>query len=147
MGSLPASGIPVATKTNSTYRKRDVLITSTNSPNDVVSNLVSTSPVRTIGSGSIVRDNGLTASVEYTEEVVWGVNRMARSALVRVPSDETATRQTVVDLGDNQTRAVIETSLSPDTPQLSSRHTGNKVVIGQAVGDTVVERVANSGTY
>lgn len=147
MGSLPASGIPVVAKRNYTFTKRDILITQTQSTDDTVTNLVTTAPVRTISSGSIVRDDGLTSTVEYYEDLVWGVTRMARTCRERIASDEACTRETIVDLAGNQTTPVIEDSLAPNVPQISMRHTGNNVVHGQAVGDTVVERIPNSGVY
>jgi hypothetical protein len=147
MGSLPASGIPIATKTNTTYRKRDILITCEDSRDDSVANLVTTAPVRTISSGSIVRDDGVTSTVEYHEDLVWGVTRMARTCRERIASDESCARETIVDLNGNETLAVIEDSLKPHTPQLGHRHTGNNIVEGQAVGDVVVERIPNSGVY
>ena len=147
MGSLAASGIPVAAKTNTTFRKRDILITAEDSTDDSIVNLVNTAPTRAIGSGSIVRDNGLTSAVEYYEELVWGATRMARTCLERIASDETCVRQTVVDLAGNETISVIEPGLVPDVPQLAHRHTGNNIVEGQAVGDIVVVRVSNSGVY
>lgn len=147
MGSLSASGIPIASKTNTTFRKRDIRITEAASSNDTVAALVSTAPERTITSGSIVRDNGITSSVEYYEDRVWGVTRMARTTTARIASDESATRSTIVDLNGNQTEAVIETSLAPNTPQIAARSTGQKVILGQSVTDTVIERVESTGVY
>lgn len=146
MGSLSANGIPVVNKQSLTFRKHDINIEATNNVGDSVSGVTSHRPSlsRAIGSGSIVRDDG---TVNYHEELVFGATRMGRTSLTRIPSDTGNPRTSVVDLGDNRTDAVIETSLSPDTPQLAHRHTGNRVVEGQAVGDTVVERLADSGVY
>ena len=144
MGSLNANGIPVVGKTDTTYRKGDIRITRTNSQNDTIANIVTTPVMRTITSGSIVREDG---TVEYFEDLVFGVTRMGRTCLERIASDEDCARQVVVDLAGNQTTVVIETSLQPDTPQLSARHHGDQISIGQAVGDIVVERVPNSGVF
>ena len=113
MGSLSASGVPVVAKTSTSFRKRDKLITSTNSVDDTVTTLVDRRDAlhRTIGSGSIVRDNGV---VEYTEERVWGVQLFGRSTDARIARD--GARNLSVDINDNETEAVIEASLVPDVP-------------------------------
>lgn len=148
MGSLAASGIAVVAKTDTTYRKRDVLITEANSNNDTVASLVTAAPIRTITSGSIVRDNGLTSTVEYYEDLVWGVTRMGRTCLERVASDESCTRQNVVTLPNGSgTIAVIEEGLTPHIPQISHRHTGERVVETQSTDDSIVRRVLSSGVY
>jgi hypothetical protein len=146
MGSLPASGIPVVTKTSLSFRKHDIRIKSTDSRDDTISVVTANRPslARPIGSGSIVRHDG---TVEYYEEVVVGAIRMARTCAERIASDEACVRDAVVDLAGNQTTPVIETSLMPDTPQISMRHTGSQIVEGQAVGDTVVRRIPASGLY
>lgn len=146
MGSLSATGIFFVSKTNATIRKRDIRITSENAETDTVTNLVTTPHTRAISSGSIIRDDG---SVLYTEDKVWGVYRMGRSTTERIASDADASRSIVVDLPplESGTVVVIPDSLDNDVPQVSLRHTGDKVVKGQAVGDTVVERLADSGVF
>lgn len=143
MGSLSGTLTPVVPKTPTTFRKRSVIITEAYSTNDTVGGKVIREDDRAIGSGSIVRDDG---TVEYHENLVWGVTMMGRTNITdRIPSaGNEATRAVIVDLGDNQTDVVIETSLAPNTPQIAIRHTGNKVVEGQSVTDEVVERKENS---
>lgn len=146
MGSLSGSLTPVVPKTSITFRKRPVKITETYSVNDTVGGKVIREDDRAITSGSIVRDDN---TVEYIEDLAFGVTMMGRTNIVdRVPSaGNTASRSVIVDLGDNQTDAVIPTYLVPDVPQNAARHTGNKVVIGLSVDDSVVERISNSGVY
>lgn len=145
MGSLSGTLTPVVPKTSITFRKRPVLITETHATNDTVGGKVIREDDRAIGSGSIVKDDN---TVEYHENLVWGITMMARTNIVdRVPSDAdnaAASRAVIVDLGDNQTDAVIPDYLVPNVPQVAIRHTGNKVVEGQSVTDEVVERKANS---
>lgn len=142
MGSLNASGIPVVTKDSNSYRKRDNLITVTDSVADVVSNQVSYKPQnhRTIGSGSIVRE-AADGGVEYTEERVWGIQYEAQSTDARIARD--GARNLSVDNNDNETNAVIETSLQPNTPQEGVRHTGNRVVRSNTQSGTITDRVNN----
>lgn len=147
MGSLSGSGIPVVGKNNHTFRKRDILITSAESTDDTVTTIVDSPVIRTITSGSIVRDDGVTGTVDYYEDLVWGVTRMGRTCLERVASCSSCARTGVVDLAGNETQAVIPTSLEPHTPQISMRHLGDTIQHGQAVGDTIVERIPNSGVY
>lgn len=138
MGSLSASGIPVVSKESRTYRKRDNYITATDSRDDSVTNLVTHKPdnFRAISSGSIVREDG---SVEYTEDRVWGMQFASRSSDARIARD--GTRNLEVDNNDNETEAVIETSLQPDTPQTTVSHTGNRVVRSNSANDTLIDRV------
>jgi hypothetical protein len=146
MGSLPASGIPVVAKTSLTFRKHDIRIKTTDSRDDSIAVITANRPSlnRPIGSGSIVRHDG---TVEYHEEKVVGAIRMARTCDERIASDEACVRDAVVDLAGNATQAVIETSLEPHTPQLSTRHMGSQITDGQAVGDEIVRRVPASGLY
>ena len=145
MGSLNASGIPVASKTNTTYRKQDIRITSTNSKTDVESVITSNRPSlsRTISSGSIVRDDNINAAtVEYYEEVAWGVNFGSRSTSARIA--RTGARD--LDVNDEPVVA-IPTGLDGNTPQEWAYQLGNKVVSKESVTDNIVERIANTGVY
>lgn len=146
MGSLSGNGIPVVSKTPYTFTNQDGRqIVRSNSVDDTDSVLVNNStPDRTISSGSIVRDNG---SVEYVEDKVYGLYMMGRSTDERVASKVGNTRGLDVELGDNMTDAVIPEGLTPNVPQIGIKHTGNKIVHNQSVGDTVVERLADSGVY
>lgn len=137
MGSLHASGIPVVSKTSTTYIKRDNRITTSDSRDDSYSTLVNDTPEtqRAIGSGSIVRDDG---TVEYTEEVVWGLQFESRSTSARIARD--GARDLSVDNNDNETLEVIETSLQPDTPQTTTVHTGNRVVRSNSAQDELIDR-------
>lgn len=144
MGSLAATGIPVVAKNSDTYRKMPVIIHRTDSETDVATNIVTADVARTISSGSIVRDDG---TVDYFEDVVWGVSMMGRSTTARVASDVSAVRDNVVKLGDNITDAVIPGSLAPNKPQLGYRHTGDGIQETQSVDDSVVQRIPNSGVY
>lgn len=148
MGSLPASGIPVVDKygsANISYRKHDVRIKLTDSKNDTSSGIISYRPsnFRTITSGSIVRDDG---SVDYRQDLVFGVTRMARTAQARIASDTGNVRTAAVDLADNQTTAVIESGLVPDIPQIGVKSLGEHLQIAQSVGDTKT-RTPASGLY
>ena len=146
MGSLPASGIPVVQKTSLTFRKHDVRIKATNSPDDTITEVTDfrAETQRPIGSGSVVRDDG---SVEYAEELVFGVTRMGRTCLERIASATGCARQAVVDLAGNQTIAVIESGLVPDIPQLSHKQEGLVIQETDAVTDTVLRRIPSSGLY
>lgn len=146
MGSLNhASGIPVVAKTNTTFRKGDIKIVKSDSVEDTETVIVSTAPTRTISSGSIVRDDG---TVQYHEDLVYGLYMGGRSANVRVPSEVGVSRTLTVTMPEGSgTVAVIPTYLDDDIPQLSMKHTGNKIVEGQSVGDTVVSRVEDSGVF
>lgn len=146
MGSLNASGIPVVTKDPVSYRKRDLRITATDNRDDTVTTHVSYHDDirRTLGSGSIVRGDG---SVSYREEIVSAVYMMGRSADERVASAD-LTRTRIVELGDNQTDAVIPTYLAGDLPQVGVYHTGDKVVlVNAASGLSVGERLADTGSF
>jgi len=149
MGSLNASGVPVVSKTSYTYRQLDNRIKRTNSVDDAESLLVSgpvssVVPSQVIGSGSLVRDNGV---VDYYEEVVYGNYMMGRSATARVASDTGNARSVVVDLGDNRTDAIIETALSGVTPRLTHKHVGRRIQENDTDATTVRERIPNSGVY
>lgn len=147
MGSLNASGISVVSKLSQTFINRDgTQIYKTNSVTDVNTNLAASSEDRVISSGSIIRDNG---TVVYTEDKVWGVHMGGRSSSARVPSKVGATRDLIVDraiVSGVDTLAVIPQMLVPHIAQQDVRHLGNKVTIQQSVGDTLTERVSNSGT-
>jgi len=145
MGSLNATGIPVPQKLNVTLRKHDIIITQTTSADDAGVVVTSNRPdiQRTIGSGSIVRDDNLSpATVEYFEEVTWGTNFGSRSTTERLARDG-ARDQSVSDT-DN---IVIEAGLVPDVPQQWSHHEGDFIVRKNSATDVVVDRVSNSGAY
>jgi len=147
MGSLnaSASGIPVVAKTNTTFRKGDIKIVKSDSVGDTETVLVSGPVTRTISSGSIVRDDG---TVQYHQDLVYGLYMGGRSADVRIPSEVGVTRDiSVAQPAGSGTVAVIPSYLDNDIPQLSMKHTGNKIVEGQSVGDTVVSRVEDSGVF
>jgi hypothetical protein len=144
MGSLSASGIPVVEKTSTSYVKQSIDIIQSDSRNDGHTVLVDAPPVRAIGSGSLVRDDG---SVEYYEERVYGIQKESRSSSARIPSATTSRDLEVPLVEGSGTVAVIEDSLSPHTPQLGVRHLGTNIVIGQAVGDVVVDRIVASGAF
>lgn len=138
MGSLNASGIPVVSKESRTYVKRDNRILVSDSRDDSVSVLVDDAPdtTRPIGSGSIVRDGGV---VEYTEEVVWGLQFASRSSSDRIARD--GPRDLSVPTNGNETQAVIETSLEPDTPQTTTSNTGNRIVRSNSAKDELIDRI------
>jgi hypothetical protein len=146
MASISGVNTPVVPKTQKTFRKRDRLITEANSDNDTVGGKHVHEAERAISSGSIVSDGGV---VTYFQDLVYGVTMMGRTNTVdRVPSAGVeASRNIVVDLGDNMTDAVVPTYLVPHLPQLAYRHTGNQIMVGQSVTDEVVSRVANSGSF
>jgi hypothetical protein len=144
MGSLNADGIPVVSKTSDTFRNRDgTMIYKTNSVTDVKSNEAASSEERAIGSGSMISGGTCT----YVEEKVWGVTMGGRTTSARVASKVGNTRDLDVELGDNQTIAVIPTGLGGNVPQLDVRHTGNRVVTHQSIGDVLVERASDTGVY
>lgn len=136
MGSVSASGVPVVSKDSYSYRKRDILITRENSATDGVSNLVTAAPVRTIGSGSIVRKDYSSASADMYETLVWGVQFGARSSSTRVGRE--GERSLSVP---NSGVFVVPTTLQSNTPQISVTNCGSKVVRRQGVGDGLVDRV------
>ena len=143
MGSLSASGIPVAAKTSTTYRKFDIKIQQTDSTDDSEVIIVAAAEgPRVITSGSIVRDDG---TVEYFEDRVWGLQFESRSSDARVARD--GARNLSVPTSGNETVAVIETSLQPTTPQRGWVHTGNKVVGRDSTDDSLIDRTANSGAF
>ncbi len=145
MGSLSAPGIPVVAKQPVTFRKHDIDIKSTDNRTDIITVITTNRPVlnRPIGSGSIVRDDG---NVEYNEELVVGAIRMARTCPERIASDPACVRDTVVDLGDGQTGAVIPTGLLPTTPQLHTAHRGRLISVADSTDDSFV-RVSSSGVF
>lgn len=146
MGSLNASGIPVVTKLPTSLRKHDIRIKSTDNRTDVVSVVTANRPslTRAIGSGSIVRDDG---SVEYTQELVVGVIRMARTCQERIASDTGCLRAPIVDLAGNITQVVIPTGLVPTTPQKGAVHTGERIVRRDSTDDSLIDRVASTGPF
>jgi len=145
MGSLNADGIPVAAKSTDTFRKQDIRITSTDNTDDTITVITSNRPAlsRTIGSGSIVRDDNISAAtVEYTEEIAWGLQLGSRSTSARLARDG-ARDLSVPDT----TNVVIPTGLVPNTPQEWAYHQGETIVRKDSVDDTIVDRVQGSGAF
>lgn len=145
MGSLNATGIPVAAKTSTTYRKHDIRIVETTSTIDYRSVITGYRPSlnRTISSGSIVRDDNLSAaSVEYYEEIAWGLQFESRSTSARLARDGTRDLS-VSDIAG----PVIPTGLVPDTPQAWAYHQGETIVRKNSVSDAVIDRVPGSGSF
>lgn len=145
MGSLPASGIPVVSKQPVSFRKHDIRIKSTDSRDDSVTVITANRPElgRPIGSGSIVRDSGV---VDYHEELVAGVTRMGRTCYERIASDVNCSREAFVELGDNQTTAVVPTGLQQTTPQLWTQHRGEKIGVSDSTDDSQT-RVDSTGPF
>ena len=145
MGSLSATGIPVAAKLNATFRKQDIRILQTLSSDDTQSTITSNRPAlsRTISSGSIVRDDNLSAAtVEYLEDKTWGTNFGSRSSTARLARDGSRD-QSVSDTSNH----VIEASLSGNNPQEWSHHNSEYIVRANSATDTIADRVLGSGTY
>ncbi|TFH24838.1 hypothetical protein E4G67_01610 [Candidatus Bathyarchaeota archaeon] len=145
MGSLPASGIPVVLKQPVSFKKHDICIKATDNRKDVVTVITCHRPSlnRPIGSGSIVRDSGV---VDYYEELVAGVTRMGRTCYERIASDTACNRQAFVQLGDNETIAVIPTGLLQTTPQLWTSHRSEKIAVSDSTNDTQI-RVKSTGPF
>ena len=144
MGSLNASGIPVAAKQSNTYRKQDIRITETDNATDTITVVTSNRPGlhRTISSGSIVRDDNINpATVEYHEEIAWGLQFESRSTSARLARNG-ARDLSVPDVAG----PVIPPSLVPNVPQEWVAHGGDKIIVNNSVGDTLTGRVSNSGT-
>lgn len=146
MGSLNASGISVVSKNSDTFRLKDgTKIYKTNSKTDAITAVADSSEDRVISSGTIVRDNG---TVVYTEDRVWGVYMGGRTNDERVASTVGATRDLDVEraiVSGVDTLAVIPQMLVPHNAQQDVRHLGTKITIQQSVGDTLTERVSNTG--
>ncbi len=145
MGSLNADGIPVAPKSTDTYRKQDIRITSTDNTDDVITIITDNRPGlnRTIGSGSIVRDDNINpATVEYTEEIAWGLQIGSRSTSERLARDG-ARDLSVPDVAG----ALIPTGLLPNTPQEWAYHQGETIVRKDSVDDSIIDRVPGSGAF
>jgi len=140
MGSLPASGIPVVTKQPLSFRKCDIRIKATDNRDDSITVVTDNRPAlaRPIGSGSIVRESGV---VDYFEEKVVGAIRMARTCDERIASDVNCVREVVVDLGDGQTIAVVESGLVPTTPQKWALNAGDRIVRQDSTDDTTIDRI------
>ena len=144
MGSLSSSGTPVVAKQTTTYRKQDIRITSTDNRDDVITVITENRPGlnRTIGSDSIVRDDNIgTATVEYFEEIAFGLQFESRSTDARLARDG-ARNLSVPD----QPVVVIESGLVPNVPQEWAHHAGDKIVRKDSVTDAITDRVSNSGT-
>jgi hypothetical protein len=138
MGSLNASGVPVVSKTSTTFRNRGGRqIYRTVSTNDTKATIVNSPPVRVLGSGSIVRGN----NVNYYDELSYAVYMMGRSSSERIASEANNPRTAYVELGDNQTDAVIPTALDSDIPQIASRHSNRtRFKFWRSIGVTYVGR-------
>jgi hypothetical protein len=144
MGSLDAAGIPVPAKTPLSFRKMDTRITQTDAADDVVQTVTNDRPEldRALGSGCIVRDNGVA---ECTETVVWGLQFGSRSSSDRVSRD--GSRDLSVDDNGNETLSVIPTSLAPDTPQISVRSLGTHVDRRDSVTDEQIDAPKSPGLF
>lgn len=146
MGSLSASGIPVPTKTPDSYRKYDrILIKATDNRDDTITTVVTQGlPPRPIGSGSIVRDDNMSApTVEYYEEIAWGLYQGGRSTSERIASDSGNVRDLNVE------RAVPPIVVLPDgDSEIRDYHTGDRIVLTNPVGSgEVVARIPSSGAF
>lgn len=146
MGSLNAQGIPVPTKTPLSFRKMDVRITQTDADNDVVQTVTTNRPElsRPLDSGCIVRDGGVA---ECTQIVSYGLYKEARSTSARIASDEDNSRDLSVATSGNTTIAVIPTSLSPHTPQITVRSLGTHVDRRNSVTDVQIDAPSSSGLF
>jgi hypothetical protein len=145
MGSLNADGIPVAAKQTTTYRKQDIQITETDNTTDVETVITRNRPAlnRTIGSGSIVRDDNVgAATAEYNEEIAWGLQIGSRSTSARLARD--GARDLSVS---DTTNVVIPTGLAPNTPQNWAYSQGETVVRKDSVDNSIVDRVASTGLF
>ena len=145
MGSLPASGIPVVAKQTLSFKKKDIDIVSTDSTDDVQVVITSNRPElsRTISSGSIVRDDNLSAAtVEYTENIAWGLQFGSRSTSERLARDG-ARDLSVPDVA----QPIIEAALVPNIPQEWAYHQGETIVRKDSVTDEIVDRVLGSGAF
>jgi len=144
MGSLNASGVPVPAKTPLSYRKMDTRITQTDAANDVIEEVTDNRPElnRPLGSGCIVRENGVA---DCTETVVFGLYKESRSTSERIASDEDAVRDLSVATSGNATVAVIPTSLQPNTPQISVRSLGTHINIRDSVTDVLIDAPKSPG--
>ena len=112
---------------------------------DVVNVVTSNRPSlnRTIGSGSIVRDDNINpATVEYFEEIAWGLQFESRSTNARLARDG-ARNLSVPD----QAVVVIESGLVPNVPQEWAYHQGETVVRKDSVTDAIIDRVPSSGAF
>lgn len=137
MGSLNHPDLPVVSKTSDTFKKLDKNILRTVSTNDSKATLVSnTEGPRVISSGSIVRDDG---TVEYFEDLVWGLYNESRSTSGRVASNILNGRDLSVPITGSGTLAVIEETLQPHTPQIGSVKQGDRIVLRNSVDDTLTE--------
>jgi len=145
MGSLNASGIPVAAKQTTTYRKQDIRIIETDNTDDVVAVVTDHRPElsRTISSGSIVRDDNIApATVEYHENIAWGLQFESRSTSARLA------RNGARDLNVPDTAVpVIPPALVPNTPQEWAYHQGETIVRKDSIDDSIVDRVPSSGAF
>jgi len=149
MGSLDAPGVPVPGKTPVSFRKMDTRITKTDAADDVVQEVTDFRPElsRPLGSGCIVKDTPTGAVAECTETVVWGLYKEARSTSERIASDEDAVRDLSVPTEKNDTIAVIEDSLKPDTPQTSVRSFGTHIDRRNSVTDEQIDSVESKGPF
>lgn len=95
-------------------------------------------------------EHGDTVSVEQTDPlplarpldaaIVTGMINPGRQVNARIASIANATRSLSVDKAGNVTQEVIEASLQPHIPQEGTKHTGNKVLVSNSVGDTTVRK-------
>ena len=98
-------------------------------------------------------EHGDTVTVEQTDPlplarpldaaIVTGMTLPGRQVNARIASTPAnATRSLSVDLAGNDTQEVIPAGLTPHTPQEGVKHTGNRVIVSNSVGDTTT-RVDN----
>lgn len=144
MGSLNAAGVPVPAKTPLSFRKMDTRITQTDAADDVVQEVTDNRPElnRPLGSGCIVRENGVA---ECTETVVWGLQFESRSSSARIAKD--GARDLSVDNNGNETHAVIPPGLTPNTPQISVRSLGTHLDRRNSVDDVQIDAPASPGLF
>lgn len=145
MGSLNAFGLPVVAKQTLTWRKQDIRITQTDNTDDTITVVTDNNPAlsRTISSGSIVRDDNISAAtVEYYENIAWGLQMGSRSTSERLARDG-ARDLSVTDVA----QPVIPTSLEPNTPQEWAYHQGETIVRKDSVADSIIDRVPGSGAF
>lgn len=141
MGSLSGVAIPIVPKRNLTFRKSDSRLTRTDSEDDTIGiiNLNRPELYRTYSSGSVVREG---SSVDYLENIGWGLYFQGRATTARVARDGSRTVQ-VPDSGI----VVIETSLASGNAQKWDYHTGEYIVRHLSTDDSLIDRVLGSGAF
>lgn len=141
MGSTNHGDIPVVNKyttTNLSFIKHSRRIKQNASATDEQTTLQVDATTRAIGSGSLIQDGVVT----HHEELVVGITMPGRTVNARIASGADAERSLSVDLADNKTQEVIETSLQPHTPQEGVKHAGGKVIVSNTA-DGTASRIDN----